>query len=253
MNFFNYLNFKSLNLFFILVLGIYIVEIKSFTPVGRRAHSSILVGTKLYFFGGVNDANLFLDEVFYLDVSSTFNTMSPPWVDLTASAKIPFKSGYATVSLIDNNNDPIIYLIGGVIDSASDDDAFISSVHTYNINTLEWKEININGKAPGKRRDAHAVNENGKIYIFSGFSDSSTGSFVNLYFKEMVILDTAILTWSTLNSPNNRHAYSATLLKNGVIVYIGGLTPSAIDINQINLYDTKNGEWKTMVYNQVAF
>src|SRR2546430_1553924 len=108
----NFLFQKTLHIFYILILGIFIIKVKPFTPQARAGHSSILVGDKLYFFGG--NLITWLDEVFYLDTSQTFSIASQPWVDLTASAKIPFGSSFSTVSLINTNNDnPIIYLFGG--------------------------------------------------------------------------------------------------------------------------------------------
>ena len=44
-------------------------------------------------------------------------------------------------SLIDNNNDPIIYLFGGIQNPVLNDDALMLNGHTFNINTLEWKAL----------------------------------------------------------------------------------------------------------------
>jgi hypothetical protein len=53
---------------------------------------------------------------------------------------------------------------------------------------------------------------------------------------------------STVNAPSQRATYTATMLTNGVIVYIGGQQfGKLIDINQISLYDTKLGTWSAMV------
>src|ERR1051326_7348309 len=105
-----YYNYASFYLFFIISL---FLEIESFTPAGRLAHSSVLVGNKLYFFGGITDTTT-SNEVFYLDVSRPFNIQVPPWNDLTPSAGIPFKSSWAAASLSDINNEKTIYLFGGI-------------------------------------------------------------------------------------------------------------------------------------------
>src|SRR6266487_3670790 len=105
----NFLFKKTLHIFYILIIiGIFIIKVEPFTPQARAAHSSILVGNKLYYFGGTNVSNNF-DEVFYLDTSQTFNIASQPWIDLTASAKIPFGSAWSTVSLIDTNNVTLLF------------------------------------------------------------------------------------------------------------------------------------------------
>src|ERR1043165_3798454 len=166
----NFLYYKQiLYIFSILILGIFIIGVESFTPKGRAGHSTALVGTKLYFFGGSIENDFSSNEVFYLDVSQTFNFASPPWTDLTATAKILFGSEWGTVSLIDNNNDPTIYLFGGIMrDPVTNQDTFNSNFFTFNIKTSKWDIPFINSKAPERRRTLHAVNDAEKIYIFGG-------------------------------------------------------------------------------------
>jgi len=74
----------------------------------------------------------------------------------------------------------------------------------------------------------------------------------------MIIFDANILTWSygtTTNAPTARHFYTATLLSDGVIVYLGGSNDfdavEIININEINLYDTKSDSWNVTVYNEI--
>src|ERR1043165_791103 len=102
----------SLYLFFIFVFYLFL-EIESFTPAGRLAHSTVLVENKLYFFGGEKNSNSILNisnETFYLDVSRPFNIASPPFYELT---RIPSKSSWGTCSLGVTNNEQNIYLLGG--------------------------------------------------------------------------------------------------------------------------------------------
>ena len=68
----------------------------------------------------------------------------------------------------------------------------------------------------------------------------------------MVIFNTIDLSWLILtpaNAPGARVGYSATLLSNGVIVYIGGYDSvlNNLDISQIVLYDTKTSSWSNKV------
>ena len=75
----NHHNYISFYLFFIFILGYLFLEIESLTPGGRCAHSSVLVGNKIYFFGGQRNINSYSNEAFYLDVSQPFNIASPPY------------------------------------------------------------------------------------------------------------------------------------------------------------------------------
>src|SRR2546423_4574638 len=105
----NYVSFLFIH-FTLIYLSL---EIESFTPSGRIVHSSVLVGSKLYFFGGEKDDGSCSNEMFYLDVSQSFNIDVPPWNDLTPNAGMPFKSCWGTVSSNDIDNKITIYLIGG--------------------------------------------------------------------------------------------------------------------------------------------
>ena len=88
------------------------------------------------------------------------------------------------------------------------------------------------------------------IYVFGG------QSFKSLTLYNIIILDTNDFTWSydpDFNPLLKRRAYNATLLPNGMIVYIGGVELIdddnflVVNINQINLYDTKFNTWSVTV------
>lgn len=163
-----------MNIFHILILlGIFVIKTESFTGE-RCGHSSVLVDSKLYFFGGIKVNGFLSDEVFYLDVSKTFNIESPPWVDLSMHAKMPFGSAMTTMSLVYIDNEPIAYLFGGMMyDPITNVNIYVTNVHRFNPKTLEWNVPTINGKEPLKRRNIRGVSDdNGKIYIFSGFRSS---------------------------------------------------------------------------------
>jgi hypothetical protein len=214
-----YYNYVSFYLFFIVYL---FLEIESFTPAGRLGHSSVLVGKKIYFFGGVING-VGSNEVFYLDFSQSFNIEVPPWNDLTPRAGIPFKSYWGTASLSDINNEQTIYLIGGQTNSINTNvDNFVSMVHSFNLNSLTWNIPTVKGKLPERRREINSViDDSGKIYIFAG---TTVDPLPLQTFNEMITFNTVELSWLITNtSPiTGRISYTATLLSNGVIVYIGG-------------------------------
>jgi len=229
-------------------------NVESFTPEGRVAHSSVLVGDKLYFFGGFSTGSC-SNEIFYLDVSKSFYSSTPTWIDLTQDAGIPFKSCWETISL--NDKEQTIYLFGGIMkDLTTNTDAFTSNVHSFNLNSLKWDVPDIKGVALKRRRNIKSViDDTGKMYIFGGYADEFLGSPLTTFFSDMVILNTADveLSWS-ISTPINasrRDLYTATLLSNGVIIYIGGYgnetVSEAADIKVINLYDTKSQTWSVKV------
>ncbi|CAI2179216.1 2712_t:CDS:2, partial [Funneliformis geosporum] len=222
----------------------------SFTPEGRLAHSTVLVENKLYFFGGfVENAKSCTNQVFYLDLSQSFNLAAPPWISLTQNAGIPFKSCWGTALL--NDKEQTINLFGGLMRNDLNQDAFVSNVHSFNLNSLSWSVPNVEGTPPERRRSMKGVIDNtGKIYIFGGYIDNTLGSETIIRYNDMVILNTAELSWLIIpaSKPSTLISYTATMLSNGVIVYIGGLmliedTLRIDDIKNINLYDTKSQIW----------
>src|SRR6266498_1957429 len=224
----SYYNCVSFHLF--LILFIYpFFGVGTFTPLGRSGHSSVLVGNKLYFFGGSVSGSC-SNEVFYFDVSEKFSIEFPPFIDITATEGIPFKSCWGTFLLSEINNEQTIYLFGGyTYDMVTNNDSFTSLVYTFNsINSKSRKWIIpiITGKVPQRRaRMQGIIDDSGNIYVFGGRTDSGMGTGT-LYFNDMIILNTKDLTWSNgpfNNVPLKRSFYTATLLSNGMIVYIGGL------------------------------
>src|SRR5688572_18771177 len=124
-------NSVSFYLLINLIFGYLFVKVESFLPVARNGHSAITVDNKLYFFGGADANNNYLSEVFYLDFSKSFNISVPSWNDISNPSIVPLKNLWITNVLIDNKNNPIIYLIGGTMDK---DDSFAPMVHTFNPN-----------------------------------------------------------------------------------------------------------------------
>ncbi|PKY38191.1 galactose oxidase [Rhizophagus irregularis] len=237
----SYLSFNVLY-FVIVVLNHLLFEVESFTPLGRLAHTSVLVENKLYFLGGViNDPLKASNGLFYLDVSKQFDVSTPPWVDPTIT--IPFGSSYATVAMRNINNKPTIYLIGGF-------NAPLLS--TLDLNTSKWSKPFFKDEPLTRSGMKSVIDDTGKIYIYGGIHYSSPTYGIQ-YLDEMLILDTVGLSWSdgfTMNSPKDRFDFTATFLPNGIIVYIGGIIVAIsgnkeVDIGEIKLYNTNLSIWTT--------
>jgi len=188
----NYYNNILFYLFFIIYL---FLEIESFTPIGRFSHSSVLVGNKLYFFGGVLNDRFCSNEVLYLDVSQPFNIQAPLWNDITPNAGIPFRSCWGTASLSNINNEQTIYLFGGATnDIATNEDNFMSIIYSFNLSSLTWNIPTVKGMQPERRRQISSVSDNtGKLYIFGGVANRLVGSTVTKYFNDMNIFNSVVM------------------------------------------------------------
>ncbi|RIB15718.1 hypothetical protein C2G38_1561594 [Gigaspora rosea] len=199
----------------------------AYTPIPRNSHCATLIGNKLYILGGDTNNTSFVftptkDSFFYLDVSATFNMTNIPWADLSNIVGTPIQSR-AAVSAGGPNKD-IIFLVGGAFENSS---YGIPLVYTFDTVKNVWNTPIIKGTQPTRRN--------------SGWSLEN----------RMDILDTIELTWSIgsqLQASTPRDVYSATLLSNGIIAYIGGYGVNGpTNLKEIYLYDTKNNAWETMI------
>ncbi|CAB4489289.1 galactose oxidase [Rhizophagus irregularis] len=234
---------------------------QSLIPFDRFALSSVLVDKRIYFLGGESfhspKNSTTLDQILYLDISKPFNTVNPPFEEII-NVPIPFGSSYATAFLSPQKN--VIYLFGGIMVDANTKNPSIEIykpvLHSYNLETREWTIPTTNGIEPTRRREINGVinKETGKFYFFGGMERITDQYYV--FYNDMFIFDTISLTWSkgsTINAPLPRIDYTATLLPNGIIVFIGGRTNASVGaasdvyINQLDLYDTKADKWSIMI------
>ncbi|CAG8474239.1 4416_t:CDS:2 [Gigaspora rosea] len=181
-----------------------VVDADGFTPPGRFRESSALVRNRLYFFGGQKIAQK-RDNI-YLDVTlSMLNTTNPLWF---MSIPIPAEFLLASLSVGGPNNN-IICLLNHL--TTSNDYSNDIIVYAFDTVTETWSTPNISGQIPLSRQQ------------FQAFHNTSLSSEV--IFNDIYILDTLILTWiqgSNVNAPTPRVDFTATLLNNGHILYIGG-------------------------------
>ncbi|RIB18972.1 hypothetical protein C2G38_2308715 [Gigaspora rosea] len=229
-------------------------------PKPRYQQTSSLIGNRLYFFGGDlsttdysndNAANI-TNEVWYLDLSSSFNTATPPW-NKYVGMPIGYILSAPCVSPIDNS----VVFVGGRMFIANTANISLgsSSVYVFNSNSSLWTPPRIIGfKSSFKlRTEIHPVIDNyGKIYTFGGNNyTNSDNSNLSVDYNDMSILDTTSMSWSTLpisaNAPLPFFGYTATLLPTGIIVYIGGYksTPPGSD----DKYETVNMNEVYTLYN----
>ncbi|CAG8488736.1 1922_t:CDS:2 [Cetraspora pellucida] len=212
------------------------ILVKAYIPIPRHLHSATLIGNKLYILGGdigSTEPSAFLpsNDFFYLDVSVAFNTTNIPWTNLSGVIVTP-KHSRAAVS----TRDKIIFLFGGGFENSS---YGIPLVYTFNTTKSMWNTIAIQGIQPPRRESIHSViDATGKMYIFGGDYSPNTGNLSLSFDNRMDILDTVGLTWSRgsqLQAPSPRDAYSATLLPNDVIVYLGGPGNNPQNLREITI------------------
>ncbi|KAF0549454.1 galactose oxidase [Gigaspora margarita] len=233
-------------LFFVIFSSVYYFVICQDVPSPRREQTSTLVGTRLYFFGGGSTSPT--NEVWYLDLSNSFNISAPSWHS-DVVMPVEYNFGTSCLSPIDNST---VFLIGGRTWIANNY-LYTSSVYKFNSKTSQWTTPTINNfnSSFTTRNEIQAIiDNNGQIFVFGGINYNSSTSLI---YNDMNILDITTMTWSTLTQSQSSltHAlYTATLLPNGLIVYIGGLSGSSTSTSpsnmaQIQVFDIKSYTWST--------
>ncbi|CAG8511988.1 3725_t:CDS:2 [Racocetra fulgida] len=108
-----------------------------------------------------------------------------------------------------------------------------SSLWLYNINSQTWDVPGPGTNGPPllmRRSTATTINKDGVIFILGGRVKVDTGSEVFTIFDEFFTFDTLLLKWTNLtslpNHPYKRSHATATLMPDGKIIYIGGVTQS---------------------------
>ncbi|RIB18503.1 hypothetical protein C2G38_2184406 [Gigaspora rosea] len=177
-----------------------------------------LVNNEIYFMGGSkpipknspvwtqNHQYSLSDEVFSLNISSSFTVDLPPFTDLSDRSRMPFGSEKGTTVL--GGNGQRIYLIGGVQQNmvTSDYNATNSILWIYTINTQQW---NTSGSGthgtllPRRRSTGTIIDSKNIIYIFGGKVELDMGSSVFTIFDDLFTFDINLLEWKNLSLPNH--------------------------------------------------
>ncbi|CAG8709928.1 6311_t:CDS:2, partial [Racocetra persica] len=275
-----------------------IFGINSFTPEGRGGHVAVIVNDTIYFMGGslkVSDENLIKkkyptrgynlsDEVFSLDLTSSFSRDNPPFIDLSGGTSRMLYGSVKGTAVLGGAGRGDVYLVGGTLQNLTlldqiDHNETISNeslmlnelINTWNVTDRDNKELNIfvyrptaqswkipdiKGGPPIRRRSTSTViSQNGTIYIFGGRAEHDTGSPDLILFNDTYIYNTVTPGWNKINAsnaPSARSHSTATLLPNGKILYIGGVyqdrpreDAKPIEMNDISVFDTNSLTWSS--------
>ncbi|CAG8635200.1 22781_t:CDS:2 [Dentiscutata erythropus] len=234
----------------ILSIIIFVNATPAYFPEERSGHTAVLVENKLYFLGGKDNYGQRTNDFFYLDFSKPFlitNLSFLPFHDLSYLSKSLPPHQRGTASLCGNMS---IYFFGGERDLSNKQDSLI---YTFNTVSRQWSHPKINGNEPNIRKQLTSTcDSKGRMYLYAGLSDADMGLPLKIY-NDFNILDTVNLIWSkSIKSVSNltlefNNGFSATMLKDGIIAYIGGRNNNGYhDMNKIMLYNTNTASWSVM-------
>ncbi|CAG8605369.1 7595_t:CDS:2 [Ambispora leptoticha] len=235
-----------MNLFNTFIFSLILLDIKyyvfanDFTPAPRAGHIAILVDQKIIFVGGKLNDDTNSREIFFLDLQNELNLSSNDsnYFEFGAfNETIPSEIGgisLAASAVGIKNNLSMIEIFGGltIVDQRSIQNGTngtypksINSFFSINVqNATNNISINVfNDTIPNRPSSRYRVNsvmdKDSRFYVFGG-SDTvnDTNMYIYDYWKD---------TWAVIqsvNAPSSISGYSATLLPNGQIFYIGGVT-----------------------------
>ncbi|RHZ46873.1 hypothetical protein Glove_606g73 [Diversispora epigaea] len=264
----------------IFCITLLINPISCYIPETRMAHNSVIVHGRLLIFGGwrysnstnsTNSTNLTnstkiysTSEMFSLDLSTAFQGIETQW-DLVLEGNLPVYE-YLSTALVSTIDQDIIYLIGGFMTGTgitTEEYDYSNLVYTYDYSSTEWSPVKVNNVHP-RQEITGVIDDKGIIYFFGGNNETNYNYMEpeGRLFNDMQIFDVSSTVWSKLNINDNLplpcSAYTANLLTNGIIVYLGGYETSdsgnftsfsnltLSSMNTIKLFDTKKSEWSQM-------
>lgn len=187
-------------------------------PEAREGHSAAVVGKRLYIFGGCGKSADNNNEVYYNDLY-ILNTETLVWMRPTTSGTPPSPRDSHSCSTWKNR----IIVIGG----EDGHDYYLSDVHIFDTDTLNWRELSTSGQLLPPRAGHSTVSFGKNLFVFGGFTDAQ-----NLY-NDLYTLDVDTGIWrnntTTTNCPSARFSVAGDCLDpsmGGVLVFIGGCNKS---------------------------
>ncbi|RIB00660.1 hypothetical protein C2G38_2150778 [Gigaspora rosea] len=231
----------------LIVISLVLTNVKCYSPDPRVGQARILVGSNIYFFGGNTMNPRFTNQVLYLNLSSSFNITSPPWSQIAISP-IPIPLHFPASCL--STDGSTVYLVGGMSQDQQNSSILMipqSSVYAFNTNSLQWTTpsiINFNNTFLGREDINSAADSNGKCYFFGGYSSKLTAETTRIIYNDTNIFDTMAMKWSTLTLPNAPFAcaFCSSVLKDNLIIYIGGIGSSMNKTTAGDQIDPRSGQ-----------
>jgi alpha-tubulin suppressor-like RCC1 family protein/sugar lactone lactonase YvrE len=179
------------------------------------------IGTKLYVFGGCQNADCtFTGNELYI-----YDVLANSW---TAGANMPLARSQMAVGVINGK----IYAAGGGLGSSVTSQ---TELQVYDPASNTWT----NGKAmPFARENSGAAVINGKLYVVGGLSGSTT-------LNSLLVYDPATDNWITNSSMPTPRAYLGAAAVNGLLYAIDGENVPGANTNLVEVYNPATDSWST--------
>jgi len=211
-------NFKTI--FLVIILNVVIKYVNSQTNIERSDLPSVLLNDKIFFAGGLNKDGLVTSDFFFLDLSVSFNTMSPNSIPFKEAQKTPFS--HRDSALISSSNDTI-YLFAGTKDGDN------NLIYEYNQNSNEWSQTSqsLTPKSgfvfPKTFAKVQAITDGiqDTVYLYGEVTE------FNMYIYNLITN-----SWNFTKKSPYELILSVAVMVNDEILYIGGVGQ---DMNKVTI------------------
>ncbi|KAH7925830.1 hypothetical protein BV22DRAFT_1194857 [Leucogyrophana mollusca] len=213
-----------------------------YSPAPRWGQAAALLEDTLYAHGGLTDPyNTYsyssappTAEIFLLDLSASFNPISPPWQLLSNSTTTASSPALGWHSLSAFNTSTLL-LFGGqpgpnsqtvlttLNDSASLLSAFDRTDPSFLMEPQNW------AGEPMRRMRHSASSTGGKIWVIGGEkADGSGSAFSDHYVFDPFVLD--FMRLPTANAPPDIYGHTSLVLPDGRLIVFGGFCASSVEL-----------------------
>eukprot|EP01113_Clastostelium_recurvatum_P011150 TRINITY_DN15627_c0_g1_i1.p1 TRINITY_DN15627_c0_g1~~TRINITY_DN15627_c0_g1_i1.p1 ORF type:complete len:606 (+),score=137.56 TRINITY_DN15627_c0_g1_i1:174-1991(+) len=190
-------------------------------PSPRGAHSSTLIESKMFVFGGFDGSKLLNDLYVY-------SSDSMRWSKAVVTGSVPSARGGHTATPVG----PLLVLFGGGSPHS------LTDVHVLDTERMEWSAPVVSGDVPAPRTRHSAAVCGSKIFVMGGGADSKV-------YDDVYALDTAGFAWTRLHAsgdiPSARWGHTATCV--GDHIYIFGGHDGHAMLNDLYRFDTGSCIW----------
>ncbi|VDO86832.1 unnamed protein product [Heligmosomoides polygyrus] len=196
-----------------------IVPVEGRVPPARDGHSAVVVGDRMFLFGGFEeDLQRFSQETY------VFDFLTNRWSEFNTTGQPPLWRDFHTAVAIDSK----MYIFGGRSDYTgqvsetfhSTRDMYDERLKALDLRTGEWSDPICNGVGPTGRRSHSAWTYGGKMYIFGGYLGTQ-----NMHYDDLFSFDPSTNHWEKIKmfaalrcKPGSPHSGGFQLRSNDRIV-----------------------------------
>ncbi|KAL9248242.1 hypothetical protein vseg_021586 [Gypsophila vaccaria] len=197
-------------------------------PGPRDSHSATIWGNKIVVFGGTNGSKK-VNDLHILDLGTK------QWIQPVCSGTPPSPRESHTATLL---GDEKLVVFGGSGEGAGN---YLNDLHIFNLRTMSWVSVTVNGRIPPPRDSHTSTAFDGKIFVYGGDCGDR-------YHGDVDVLDVETMTWSMLeingSSPGRRAGHAS--VKIGTKMYtIGGVGDKKY-YNDVWVLDTETCLWSKL-------